>query len=175
MQEKLNWKTVNNELLEKGFVKTSTILSPSTCQELINNYTNDIYRSTINMQRYNFGQGEYKYYSYPLPRIINDLRHYFYENLKPAAQEWSSRLKTDHHFPDTHEEYINTCHQQDQARPTPLILKYGKDDYTCLHQDLYGEIHFSYQAAIMLSDENDYRGGEFTLVEQRPRRQSVPT
>ncbi|MBT6031887.1 MAG: 2OG-Fe(II) oxygenase [Kordiimonadaceae bacterium] len=173
MQEKLNWKHLNNQLLENGFVKTSPLLTSQKCEQLMASYVEDIYRSTIDMKRYNFGQGEYKYYSYPLPKIISELRHYFYKNLKPIAQEWADRLKTDHHFPDTHDEYIKTCQQHDQTRPTPLILKYEADDYNCLHQDLYGDIHFPYQAAIMLSDENEYSGGEFTLVEQRPRMQSV--
>ncbi|MCL4161900.1 UNVERIFIED_CONTAM: hypothetical protein GTU68_013876 [Idotea baltica] len=125
------------------------------------------------MARYNFGRGEYKYYSYPLPSIIEKLRGYFYNNLKPVATEWASRLKIDAHYPDKHQKYLDICHKNMQCRPTPLILKYGADDFNTLHQDLYGEIHFPYQAAIMLSDSSDYAGGEFTLIEQRPRMQSV--
>ena len=174
MQVNLDWKSTNIELLEKGFVKIPNILSKSCCAELMAGYDDDIYRTVINMSRYNFGSGEYKYYSYPLPGIISKLRRYFYDHLRPAAIEWATRLSIDDTYPKTHDDYLKTCHEHHQPRPTPLILKYSADDYNCLHQDLYGEIHFPYQAAIMLSDPGDYEGGEFTLVEQRPRMQSVP-
>jgi hypothetical protein len=173
MQVQLNNQNLENTLLSNGFVKLPDVLSKSSCEELITAYDNDIYRSTINMRRYNFGRGEYKYYAYPLPDIIGKLRNYFYEQLKPVANEWVARLKIDVEYPETHAEYLDICHSHEQHRPTPLILKYGADDFNTLHQDLYGEIHFPYQAAIMLSDENDYSGGEFTLIEQRPRMQSV--
>lgn len=170
MQEQTNWK---NQLLEKGFVKLSGVLEKDSCEALINAYNDDIYRSIINMKHYNFGNGEYKYFSYPLPKLITKLRRYFYNELKPVATEWASRLKNNNNYPDSHEEYLSICHKNGQERPTPLILKYEANDYNTLHQDLYGDVHFPYQAAIMLSDQNDYTGGEFTLVEQRPRMQSV--
>ncbi len=174
MQEHLNWKTIKSELLEHGFVKTGVILKEQSCNDLIKACDDDIYRSIINMQRYNFGPGEYKYFAYPLPSIITKLRECFYNNLSSVAREWSIRLKTDHRFPKSHAEYIKICNTNDQHRSTPLILKYGPEDYNCLHQDLYGDIHFPYQAAIMLNNPEEYEGGEFILAQQRPRQQSVP-
>lgn len=173
MQEKLDWQTIQNQLLKNGFVKIHNILSRESCETLKDMYEEDIYRSVINMARYNFGRGEYKYYAYPLPNIIEKMRCYFYENLKSVAAEWATRLKIDANYPANHQDYLAICHKNMQCRPTPLILKYGTDDYNTLHQDLYGDIHFPYQAAIMLSDSADYSGGEFTLIEQRPRMQSV--
>lgn len=173
MQAQLDKDELENTLLLNGFVKLPNVLSRESCEELMSAYDQDIYRSTINMQRYNFGRGEYKYYAYPLPDLISKLRTYFYDNLIPVAKEWATRLNIETSYPENHADYLDICHRHDQHRPTPLILKYGPDDFNTLHQDLYGHIHFPYQAAIMLSDENDYTGGEFTLIEQRPRMQSV--
>lgn len=173
MQGQLDWKQIENELLKNGFVKIQNFLSKSRCESLINGYNDDIYRSTVNMSRYNFGRGEYKYFAYPLPKAVKELRGTFYHHLRPAALEWAERLKLNRNYPEDHENYLKICHAQEQNRPTPLILKYGEGDYNALHQDLYGNIHFPYQVAIMLSEATDYTGGEFTLVEQRPRMQSV--
>jgi len=173
MQAHLDKDELENTFLLNGFVKLPNVLSRESCEELMSAYDQDIYRSIINMQRYNFGRGEYKYYAYPLPDLISKLRTYFYDNLKPVAKEWATRLNIETIYPENHADYLDICHRHDQHRPTPLILKYGPDDFNTLHQDLYGDIHFPYQAAIMLSDENDYTGGEFTLIEQRPRMQSV--
>lgn len=173
MQAQLDKDELENTILLNGFAKIPNVLSKTSCEELMNAYDHDIYRSTINMQRYNFGRGEYKYYAYPLPDIISKLRTYFYNLLTPVAKEWATRLNISDKYPEKHADYLDICHQHEQHRPTPLILKYGADDFNTLHQDLYGDIHFPYQAAIMLSDENDYTGGEFTLIEQRPRMQSV--
>lgn len=170
---KMNWDLIGKELLQNGFVKTGSVLSMEQCENLISTYDDDIYRSTINMKRYNFGQGEYKYYAYPLPGLITTLRQYFYDNLLSSAHEWSKRLGIDNKYPLSHDQYIHACHKNGQKRPTPLILKYGSGDFNALHQDIYGDIHFPYQAAIMLSDKRDYTGGEFTLVEQRSRLQSI--
>ena len=173
MQAHLDKDELENTLLLNGFVKLPNVLSRASCEELMSAYDQDIYRSIINMQRYNFGRGEYKYYAYPLPDLISKLRTYFYDKLKPVAKEWATRLNIETIYPENHADYLDICHRHDQHRPTTLILKYGPDDFNTLHQDLYGDIHFPYQAAIMLSDENDYTGGEFTLIEQRPRMQSV--
>lgn len=170
MQAELDWRT---ELLEHGFTRVPGILTKKQCELLISNYDKNIYRSTINMQRYNFGRGEYKYYNYPLPDLITTLRKFFYKSLHPVAQQWAGRLKIATDYPENHDDYIKHCHSNGQLRPTPLILKYTEGDFNTLHQDLYGDIHFPYQAAIMLSDPADYTGGEFTLIEQRPRMQSV--
>lgn len=170
---KLNWKNIQKELLKQGFTNTEPILSHEICENLIAGYDDDLYRSTINMKQYNFGSGEYKYYAYPLPGLISSLRQYFYKNLLETAHVWSKRLKRNDYYPDRYEHYIKNCHENGQSRPTPLILKYARGDFNTLHQDLYGDIHFPYQVAIMLNDTSDYSGGEFTLVEQRPRLQSI--
>lgn len=170
MQVQLDWKA---DLLENGFTRLPDVLNKTQCEALINRYDENIYRSVINMQRYNFGRGEYKYFAYPLPDQISTLRQYFYNELRPLAQEWSRRLNIDTYYPEIHEDYLKICHNHDQLRPTPLILKYDEGDFNTLHQDLYGDIHFPYQAAIMLTAPSDYTGGEFTLIEQRPRMQSV--
>lgn len=173
MEAQVDWNWVQKELLEKGFVKLEKLLVPNTCNTLMTDYEDDVYRSTINMARYNFGRGEYKYFSYPLPHKVKALRNFFYSHLRPVAVEWSTRLGLNENYPMDYINYLKICQDHDQLRPTPLILKYGKDDYNALHQDLYGDIHFPYQAAIMLSDKKDYEGGEFTLIEQRPRMQSI--
>ncbi|MCP5381832.1 MAG: 2OG-Fe(II) oxygenase [Kordiimonadaceae bacterium] len=173
MQVELNWPTVQEDLLANGFIVVANVLSTESCDKLIAAYDDDIYRSTITMERYNFGRGEYKYYAYPLPTIIQNLRQYFYKNLRPVAKEWAGGLKLSSDYPEKYDDYLALCHRQGQCRPTPLILKYAQGDYNTLHQDLYGDIHFPYQVAIMLSDPDDYAGGEFTLIEQRPRMQSV--
>jgi hypothetical protein len=125
------------------------------------------------MARHNFGQGEYKYLRYPLPPLVARLRALLYPELATLANAWHERLRLDPRFPAGLEEYLARCHAAGQCRPTPLILKYGAGDYNCLHQDLYGDLVFPLQATVLLSDpKNDFTGGEFLLVEQRPRQQS---
>ncbi len=130
------------------------------------------FRSHIIMRRHGFGEGEYKYFRNPLPRIVASLRKELYSFLTPVANEWHEKLGSETRFPATHEEMLERCHRDGQERPTPLMLKYGEGDYNCLHQDLYGEHVFPIQVVILLSDENDFEGGEFVLTEQRPRMQS---
>ncbi|MEZ5759300.1 MAG: 2OG-Fe(II) oxygenase [Emcibacteraceae bacterium] len=173
MQVELNWPAIQEDLLANGYTKVANVLSSESCDKLIAAYDDNIYRSTITMERYNFGRGEYKYYAYPLPAIIQNLRQYFYKNLRPVANEWARRLKLSPEYPEKYDDYLALCHGSGQRRPTPLILKYAQGDYNTLHQDLYGDIHFPYQVAIMLSNPDDYAGGEFTLIEQRLRMQSV--
>lgn len=132
----------------------------------------DAFRSHIYMRRHGFGEGEYKYFRNPLPRVVASLRKELYAFLAPVANAWHERLGSDTRFPDTHAEMLERCHRDGQERPTPLILKYGKGDYNCLHQDLYGEHVFPIQVVVLLSDEDDFEGGEFVLTEQRPRMQS---
>jgi len=125
------------------------------------------------MQRYSFGSGEYKYFHYPLPRLVDMLRHSLYEKLAPLANEWNMKMGLAANYPTSLNEFTNNCHRVGQCRPTPLILKYGEQDYNCLHQDLYGEMQFPLQAIFALNQRNiDYNGGEIVLVEQRPRKQS---
>ena len=125
------------------------------------------------MARHGFGRGEYKYYRYPLPEVIAELRETFYPRLAEVANAWAELLGRKVEFPPEHSEYLKHCHSAGQTRPTPLILKYGVGDYNCLHQDLYGEMYFPMQVAFLLSEpEEEFSGGEFVLVEQRPRMQS---
>ena len=126
------------------------------------------------MERYGFGRGEYKYFSYPLPEVVQQLRSSFYPLLAPLANEWRARLKTKGSlYPETLAEFIAQCHRAGQKRPTPLMLRYGPGDFNCLHQDLYGERVFPFQLTVFLSRRQiDFEGGEFVLAEQRPRRQS---
>ncbi|MEP0932292.1 2OG-Fe(II) oxygenase [Leptolyngbya sp. PL-A3] len=125
------------------------------------------------MERYRFGKGEYKYFAYPLPPLVQTLRDRLYPHLSPLANRWNEALNTSFRFPNTLPEFLELCHQSGQQRPTPLLLKYKAEDYNCLHQDLYGEMAFPLQVAIALSQPNqDYTGGEFILIEQKPRAQS---
>jgi hypothetical protein len=157
-----------------GFVKLASRLSKEQCEGLINLYQQEnLYRSTINMQRYRFGMGEYKYFNYPLPIIIKELRENLYPQLAKVANEWMKRLSIDTVFPKEHTEFIEQCNRKQQVRPTPLILKYEEGGYNTLHQDLYGEVYFPFQVVFQLSDPTvDFVGGEFVLVEQLPRAQS---
>ncbi|RYD86557.1 MAG: proline hydroxylase [Sphingomonadales bacterium] len=171
---KLDWPALAQELDASGSVVTPPILSADQCAELVSIYDNDaLFRSRVVMARHGFGKGEYKYFAYPLPRLITSLRTSLYERLAPIANTWEVMLGREPRFPATHEDFLATCHAAGQARPTPLLLRYGSGDYNCLHQDLYGEHVFPLQAAFLLSRPNeDFTGGEFVLTEQRPRMQS---
>ncbi|HOY77316.1 MAG TPA: 2OG-Fe(II) oxygenase [Hyphomonadaceae bacterium] len=171
---KLDWAAIARDLDASGSAVTPPILNADQCAELISTYEKDIlFRSRVVMARHGFGKGEYKYFAYPLPKLIASLRATLYERLAPIANAWEVMLGRDPRFPETHAEFLATCHAAGQARPTPLLLKYGADDYNCLHQDLYGEHVFPLQAAFLLSRPNeDFTGGEFVLTEQRPRMQS---
>ncbi len=126
------------------------------------------------MDRYNFGRGEYKYFAYPLPALVDELWHLFYPALAEIANRWSRSLDAPANWPGTLDSLLARCHEAGQVRPTPLLLSYGPGDYNCLHQDLYVDIHFPLQVIIMLSNPAEYEGGELVLVEQRPRMQSRP-
>lgn len=175
--EQSDWARIITDLNEQGNATIQCLLSPSECDSLAGEYDNSpLYRSRVVMSRHGFGRGEYKYFRYPLPDVVQELRTAIYPKLVPLANHWHEALHIDARFPDKHETFITQCHRSGQARPTPLILKYGANDYNCLHQDLYGEHVFPLQVAILLSQPGrDFTGGEFVLTEQRPRMQSRPT
>ena len=177
MVDELDWGTLAAQLDDQGYAATQPILSAKDCAALRDSYhaADVAYRSTIDMSRYNFGSGEYKYFAYPLPDVVGVLRKAFYEALAPIANAWEERLGKDPSWPGTLDELTRRCHEAGQVRPTPLLLRYGAGDYNCLHQDLYGPIHFPLQVVIQLSEPGkDFGGGELVLVEQRPRMQSRP-
>lgn len=151
-----------------------SLLSIDDCTHLADLYSHqNLYRNTIAMERYRFGKGEYKYFSYPLPDLIHQLRDEFYELLVGVANQWSAQLLHPVRYPSTHSEFIMMCQTKLQSRPTPLILHYTKGGFNTLHQDLYGEIYFPFQVLISLSQRGkDYEGGEFVMTEQLPRAQS---
>lgn len=170
----INWKETQASLNEKGYSIIPSVIDENDCQNLIDRYkTETIYRSTINMERYRFGKGEYKYYSYPLPQLIQTLRENLYPSLAKIANEWMSLLSIDVNFPILHNQLIEECHSKNQHRPTSLILHYQTGGFNTLHQDLYGEIYFPFQVVFPLSQQGaDFSGGEFILIEQLPRAQS---
>lgn len=170
----LNTQKIAADLAVQGFSLVSSVVNSTQCEQLKKRYSQEnLYRSRIDMARYNFGRGEYKYYSYPLPDIVQELRQTGYHALRSIANHWHKDLGFEARFPARYGTYINRCHRTGQVRPTPLILKYGAEDYNCLHQDLYGDNVFPLQMAVLLSEpEVDFGGGEFVLSEQRPRMQS---
>ncbi len=172
--ERADWPGLLEALDAQGFAVLLAVLDPAACRELAGLYDNDeAFRSRVVMARHNFGRGEYKYLRYPLPPAVADLREALYPRLAPLANSWHERLRLEPRFPATLKAYLDRCHAAGQERPTPLILKYEAGDYNCLHQDLYGDLVFPLQATVLLSAPGrDFAGGEFMLVEQRPRMQS---
>ena len=172
----LDWQQVGNNLDEQGSALLQGILSARECEAVAALYPSEsIFRSRVIMARHGFGRGEYKYFSYPLPNLIQDLRTALYRRLAPVANRWNTALGIEVRYPEDHQEFIRRCHDAGQVRPTPLLLQYGEGDFNCLHQDLYGEHVFPIQVAILLSEpQRDFTGGEFVLTEQRPRMQSRP-
>jgi hypothetical protein len=170
----LDWPRIGGELTDSGYAKIGPLLTAEECRELAAGYEdNTQFRSRIVMSRHGFGRGEYQYYSYPLPALIQSLRDTLYPPLACVANRWNEALGNLFTFPFEHKDFQPICHQAGQSRPTPLLLKYRQGDYNCLHQDLYGELVFPLQVAFLLSDpERDFTGGEFVLTEQRPRMQS---
>jgi len=165
---------IERQLDERGNAILQGLLTRAECQALADLYPDDnVFRSRVVMAKHGFGRGEYKYFSYPLPEIIAQLRAELYTRLSPIANRWNESMKVAVRYPEKHEEYLRRCHAAGQRKPTPLLLRYEEGDYNCLHQDLYGEHVFPIQVAILLSKSGvDFTGGEFALTEQRPRMQS---
>ena len=174
--ESLHWSDLTRDLDSYGNVVLPMILTAEECRAMAAMYEDPgAFRSRVVMGRHGFGQGEYQYFKYPLPRVIADLRATLYARLAPLANAWNEAMRIETQYPANHSEFLERCHAAGQVRPTPLLLQYGPGDYNCLHQDLYGEHVFPIQVAILLSKpEIDFIGGEFVLTEQRPRMQSRP-
>jgi hypothetical protein len=170
----VDWSEIADSLDERGYATTPRLLTKAECGGIAALYPEEeVFRSRVVMQRHAFGRGEYKYFRYPLPDAVEALREAIYPRLAPIANRWRERLKEEGRFPPSLAAYLEQCHRAGQQRPTPLLLKYGPGDYNCLHQDLYGDLVFPLQLTVLLSaPEEDFTGGEFLLVEQRPRAQS---
>lgn len=173
----LQWPALGHKLYEQGHAAIPELLSPEECRELIAGYSEDsLYRSTIDMQRYRFGKGEYRYFAYPLPGLIARLRTSIYPHLAPIANHWMQSLEMPIEYPSELNEFLDQCHKASQRRPTPLILRYEAGGFNTLHQDLYGDVYFPFQVVIVLTEPGkDHDGGESVFVEQLPRAQSKAT
>lgn len=173
----IDWSTAAADLDAQGWAVLPRLLDAGECGDVAALYDGDgRFRSTVIMARHGFGRGEYKYFAHPLPDLVAGLRGGLYPHLAPIANRWNETMGLAPRFPDEHTDFLARCHAAGQARPTPLLLKYGPGDYNCLHQDLYGEHVFPLQVAILLSQPGEaFEGGEFVLTEQRPRMQSRPS
>jgi hypothetical protein len=171
---RVSWERVEADLDEYGGSILEHLLDPKECDGVTAMYSDDVvFRSRVVMARHGFGRGEYKYFRYPLPDLVESLRTNLYPRLAPVANRWNQALRSDVRYPEGHAEFLVRCHDAGQRRPTPLLLQYGEGDYNCLHQDLYGEHVFPIQVAVLLSEPGrDFSGGDFVLTEQRPRMQS---
>lgn len=169
-----DWPALCAELNDQGCTVLERLLTPEECRWIAGLYPKEAhFRSHVQMSRHGFGKGEYRYFSYPLPELIDGLRTALYPRLAQVANEWNDRMGLALRYPTEHAGFLRQCHAAGQTRPTPLLLQYGPGDFNCLHQDLYGELAFPLQVAILLSEPGrDFTGGEFVLTEQRPRMQS---
>jgi len=172
----LDWERLLAELDAQGCAVIEKLITPDECDALAGLYQKEgIFRNRVLMARHGFGRGEYKYFSYPLPDIVHELRTSIYSRLAPIANRWNQVMGIEVHYPARHADFIKRCHEAGQLRPTPLLLQYEPGDYNCLHQDLYGEHVFPIQFTILLSEPGrDFTGGQFVLTEHRPRMQSRP-
>lgn len=167
--------TLEESLFTHGYAHLNAVLSAEECRALRGMYDDEtVFRSRVVMERHNFGSGEYKYFGYPLPAPVHALRETLYRQLAPLANRWNELLRLPQRYPLALQQYLLECEEHGQTRPTALLLRYRAGDYNCLHQDTYGELAFPFQATYFLSGRDEYDGGEFVLVEQRPRSQSRP-
>jgi hypothetical protein len=172
--DRQDWAAVAAELDRAGCAPVGRLLDAAQCGEVSALYDDPSrFRSTIDMERYRFGRGQYRYFARPLPALVDELRHALYPRLLPIAREWAERLGRDPLWPDTLDEWLDRCHRAGQSRPTPILLRYGTGDWNALHRDLYGDLVFPLQVVIGLDVPGvDFSGGEFLMLEQRPRAQS---
>ncbi len=169
----LDWEGLTAQLDEQGFVQTPAIYTPAECETLAATFDGDGFRSTIDMARYRFGEGMYRYFDAPLPALVDDARRAFYPPLATVANRWADRLAEQAAYPDRLDAFLARCHRAGQRRPTPLLLRYVEGGHNTLHQDIYGDVAFPLQAVTILSRPGlDFEGGQFVLLEQRPRAQS---
>jgi hypothetical protein len=170
----IDWSAAEEDLATHGMACCNVLLTERECRSIADLYEEEAaFRSRVVMSRHGFGQGEYRYFSYPLPAVIQELRASLYARLVSIANRWNELLGVEARFPLDHASFLARCHAAGQLRPTPLLLRYAAGDFNCLHQDLYGEHVFPLQAAILLSEPHrDFEGGEFVLTEQRPRKQA---
>jgi hypothetical protein len=174
--EGVSWDAVSKDLDGQGSARIAGLLTPEECLEIASLYPDDdLFRSRVVMARHGFGRGEYKYFRYPLPGLIDTLRTAVYPHLAPVANRWNEAMRLEVSYPASLAQFIERCREAGQSKPTPLLLQYAAGDYNCLHQDLYGEYVFPLQLAILLAEPGrDFTGGEFVMTEQRPRMQSRP-
>jgi hypothetical protein len=172
--DRMDWAAVEASLRAHGYAVTEPLLNPEECAAIAGHWAHqERFRMRVDMVRHRFGSGEYRYFAYPLPPLIAAIRERAYRHLAPMARRWAEALGSSDGYPDRIEDFLALCRRRGQTRPTPLLLRYVAGDYNCLHQDLYGPVAFPFQLACMLSrPRDDYSGGEFLLVEQRPRAQS---
>jgi uncharacterized protein len=172
--QKFDWSAVSSDLDASGCAVLPSLMSHAECADIASLYPHEMhFRSHIHMARHGFGKGEYRYFKYPLPDLIGDLRTSLYAHVAPLANAWNERMNIATRYPEVHADYLKVCHKAGQTRPTPLLLQYIAGDFNCLHQDLYGELAFPLQVTVLLtSPGDDFTGGEFVLTEQRPRMQS---
>ncbi len=172
--ERVDWVEVARALDDRGWATTPPLLTAAECAELIRLYPEDRrFRSRVDMARFRFGEGEYKYFANPLPPVVRELRHHAYPHLAPIASAWETTLGTDQRYPTDLDDFLTVCAKHGQTKPTPLLLRYEAGGYNCLHQDIYGDVAFPLQITAFLTPPGAYEGGEFLLVEQRPRAQSI--
>ena len=171
---RLDWARIRAGLDERGYATTEPLLTPSECAGIVALYDQrERFRSRIVMERFRFGVGEYKYFAAPIPRLVEEMRIALYPRIAPVANEWTKAMGGGKLFPPTLNDFLEVCHRAGQTKPTPLVLRYEAGGYNCMHQDIYGEVVFPIQLTCVLSRNiKDYRGGEFVLMEQRPRAQS---
>jgi uncharacterized protein len=169
----LDWPCIVADLDTHGSAIAPSVLGPGECTALAGTYVEERFRSRVVMAQHGFGRGEYKYFAYPLPDVVAELRTALYPHLAGIANRWNESMGSPVRYPGHHAAFLQRCHRAGQTRPTPLLLRYGEGDYNCLHQDLYGKHVFPLQVTVLLSvPGRDFTGGEFVLAEQRPRRQS---